>query len=108
MIYVKAFLAGVGALIVFYLLFITVSVRLLVHPPPDLPEGVGYIAGPHGGFLHDYFCSWHCSSSLRPPSGHSEDWNVKALLETSRVPDLGPGLWPAAELLLGAERYVSR
>jgi hypothetical protein len=48
MIYVRSFLAGVGALIVFYLLFVTVGVRLLVRRPPDLPEGVGYIQVPHG------------------------------------------------------------
>jgi hypothetical protein len=46
MIYVKSFLAGVGALIVFYLLFVTVGIRLLVRSPPDLPAGVGYISGP--------------------------------------------------------------
>ena len=46
MIYVKSFLAGVGALIVFYLLFVTVGIRLLVRRPPDLPAGVGYISGP--------------------------------------------------------------
>ncbi|MGA2713410.1 MAG: hypothetical protein ABSG41_09920 [Bryobacteraceae bacterium] len=45
MIYVKSFLAGVGALIAYYFLFVTVGVRLLVHRPPDLPEGVGYISG---------------------------------------------------------------
>lgn len=45
MIHVKSFLAGLGALIVFYLFFVTVGVRLLVHRPPDLPEGVGYISG---------------------------------------------------------------
>jgi hypothetical protein len=44
MIYMKSFLAGMGVLIVFYLLFVTVGVRLLVHRPPDLPEGVGYIS----------------------------------------------------------------
>lgn len=40
MIYLKSFLAGAGALIVFYLLFITIGVGLLVRRPPDLPEGV--------------------------------------------------------------------
>ena len=44
MIYVKSFFAGVGALIVFCLLFLTVGGRLLVRRPPDLPEGVGYIS----------------------------------------------------------------
>jgi hypothetical protein len=44
MIYVKSFLAGVGALIIFYSLFVTVGIRLLVRRPPDLPESVGYIS----------------------------------------------------------------
>jgi hypothetical protein len=44
MIYVKSFLAGVGALIVFCLLVVTVGFRLLVRRPPDLPEGVGYVS----------------------------------------------------------------
>ena len=46
MIYVKSFLAGFCALIVFYLLFVTVGISLLVRHPPDLPNGVGYISGP--------------------------------------------------------------
>ncbi|MBV9769916.1 MAG: hypothetical protein JOZ32_10115 [Bryobacterales bacterium] len=44
MIYVKSFLAGAGALIVFYLLVVTIGVRLLVPRPPDLPEGVSYVS----------------------------------------------------------------
>lgn len=44
MIYVKSLLAGVGALIAFYFLFVTVGIRLLLPKPPDLPEGVGYVS----------------------------------------------------------------
>jgi hypothetical protein len=43
-IYVKSLLAGLGALIAYCFLFITVGVRLLLPKPPDLPEGVGYIS----------------------------------------------------------------
>jgi H+/Cl- antiporter ClcA len=43
-IYVKSLLAGVGALIAFYFLFVTVGIRLLLPKPPDLPEGVGYVS----------------------------------------------------------------
>ena len=44
MIYVKSLLAGVGALIAYYFLFITVGTRLLLPMPPDLPEGAGYVS----------------------------------------------------------------
>ena len=44
MIYVKSLLAGVGALIAFYFLFVTGGIRLLLPKPPDLPEGVGYVS----------------------------------------------------------------
>ncbi len=44
MIYIKSLLAGVGALIAFYLLFVTVGVRLLLPKPPDPREGVGYVS----------------------------------------------------------------
>jgi hypothetical protein len=44
MIYLKSFLAGVGALIAYCFLFVTIGVRLLVPKPPDLPEGVGWVA----------------------------------------------------------------
>jgi len=38
MIYLKSFLAGLGALIAYCFLFVTVGVRLLVPKLPDLPE----------------------------------------------------------------------
>ncbi len=44
MIYVKSLLAGVGALTAYYILFVTVGIRLLLPTPPDLPEGVGYVS----------------------------------------------------------------
>jgi len=45
MIYLKSLLAGVGALIAFYFLFVTVGIRLLLpKPPSDLPEGSGYVS----------------------------------------------------------------
>jgi hypothetical protein len=36
MIYLKSLLAGVGALVAFYFLFVTVAIRLLLPKPPDL------------------------------------------------------------------------
>jgi hypothetical protein len=44
MIYVKSLLAGLGALIAYCFLFVTVGVTLLLSKPPDLPESVGYIS----------------------------------------------------------------
>jgi H+/Cl- antiporter ClcA len=44
MIYLKSLLAGLGALVAFYYLFVTVGIRLLLPKPPDLPEGVGYVS----------------------------------------------------------------
>jgi H+/Cl- antiporter ClcA len=44
MIYLKSLLAGVGALIACYFLFVTVFIRLLLLVPPDLPEGAGYVS----------------------------------------------------------------
>jgi hypothetical protein len=44
MIYLKSFLAGLGALIAYCFLFVTVGVRLLVPKLPNLPEGVGWVA----------------------------------------------------------------
>jgi hypothetical protein len=41
-IYLRSFLAGIGALISFFLLFVTVGVRLFVRRPPDLPDVGGY------------------------------------------------------------------
>jgi hypothetical protein len=43
-IYVKSLLAGVGALIAYYFLFVTVGMRLLLRMPPDLLEGAGYVS----------------------------------------------------------------
>jgi hypothetical protein len=44
MIYVKSLLAGLGALIAYLFLFVTVGVRLLLPKPPDLPQNVGYVS----------------------------------------------------------------
>jgi len=43
-IYVKSFLAGAAALIVYVLLFVTVLTKLILPTPPSLPEGVGYVS----------------------------------------------------------------
>ena len=44
MIYVKSLLAGLGTLIIYCSLLVTVGVRLLLPKPPDLTEGGGYVS----------------------------------------------------------------
>ena len=44
MIYLKSLLAGVGALIAYYFLFVTIGIKLLLPMPPDLPDGAGYVS----------------------------------------------------------------
>jgi|SRR5580704_13707958 hypothetical protein len=44
MIYLKSLLGGLGTLIAYCFLFVTVGVRLLLPKPPDLPESVGYVS----------------------------------------------------------------
>jgi hypothetical protein len=44
MLYVKSFLAGVAALIIYMLLFATLGAKLLLPTPPSLPDGGGYIS----------------------------------------------------------------
>jgi hypothetical protein len=44
MIYLKSLLAGMGALLAYYSLFVMVGIRLLLRMPPDLPEDSSYVS----------------------------------------------------------------